>query len=179
MVGLSTTRAVGRSPPPTDWWATPSSGEPLAFILSGYMQVGPLVHVSFLSYGPSNPCDLILSRPEKAQLWSKGRYCLILCFLVVGMIKGVDPLGWSIDPLVLAHLAPFSPLSYILERNTSYICGTCYLIKYTHNMFIFLLFQGYWHSLDMWKRDIFTINKIPKLNLCLSWVNDQNLASAD
>ena len=38
--------------------AIPSGVGPLGLILGGYMEVGPCVHVGFLSCGPSNPWGL-------------------------------------------------------------------------------------------------------------------------
>jgi len=48
----------------------------------------------------------------------------------LGAHRGAWP---SVDPVWWAHK---------LYINTPYTCGTCYLIKYAYDMFIFLLFRG-------------------------------------
>jgi len=48
--------------PLTSMWGHPlRCGRSLGLILVRYMQMGPCVHVDFLSCGPSNPWEMILS----------------------------------------------------------------------------------------------------------------------
>jgi hypothetical protein len=138
----------GRSTQPPSLACGPSSlvWGPLAPSLLGMCACGSILRSVCLTGGPSNPCALIFHHWEKAQLWSKGG-----CWF--GSVShGLWQLGRVVGPIGVVGqppmVGPSSSFSLYLHRNTPWTCGTCYLIKYAHDMLIFLLFQGSWWCFD-------------------------------
>lgn len=110
-----------------------------------------------LRCGPSNPCVLIFHHWEKTHIASNGWESLrSVSHGPCQIWKGYEHhrvVGW---PPYGGPISLSSPFYIVLQRNTPSTCRTCYLVKYAHDMTIFLLLCCCDIILSIWKYVIFT-----------------------